>query len=175
MFLEQYLLLHKSFTLNSQRVVNFRVKQGTTIYLYSLDGKILYYTSKSLNQIWDNLGIHHDTCIKCIKKSESYLNFFKITDTPIDEAKNSSIDLAELANVISNKKALFLSNTFSTRLSIPIFIKEVASGDVVELDSIKAAVSYLKSKNIVAFIFFYFLLKMYFSAPGDRIKKKFKE
>jgi len=68
LFLEQYLLLHKSFNLNSQRVVNFRVKQGTTIYLYSLDGKILYYTSKSLNQICDNLGIHHDTCIKCIKK-----------------------------------------------------------------------------------------------------------
>lgn len=150
LFLEQYLLLHKSFDLNSQRVVNFRVKQGTNIYLYSLHGNILYYTSKSLNQIWDNLGIHHDTCIKCIKKSESYLNFFKITDTPIDFAQKASLDLSELAKLISDKKADFLSNSFSTRLSVPIFIKEVASGDIVELDSIKATVSYLKSKNIVA-------------------------
>ena len=51
LFLEQYLLLHQSFDLNRQRVVNFRVKQGTTIYLYSLDAKIIYYTSKSLNEM----------------------------------------------------------------------------------------------------------------------------
>jgi hypothetical protein len=27
------------------------------------------------------LGIHHTTCTNCIKKGDSYLNFFKITNT----------------------------------------------------------------------------------------------
>lgn len=62
LFLEQYHLLNKNFNLNSQRIVNFRVSQGTNIYLYDLEGKTLYYTSKSLNQIKGDLGIHHTTC-----------------------------------------------------------------------------------------------------------------
>ena len=78
LFLEQYHLLNKKFNLNSQRIVNFRVNQGTNIYLYDLEGKTLYYTSKSLNQIKGDLGIHHTTCTNCIKKDDSFLNFFKI-------------------------------------------------------------------------------------------------
>lgn len=55
LFLEQYYLLHRSFDLNTtQRIVNFRINQGKSIYLYDLDGKTLYYTSKSLNQIKDD-------------------------------------------------------------------------------------------------------------------------
>jgi len=69
LFLEQYHLLNRKFNLNSQRVVNFRVNQGKIIYLYGLDGKTLYYTSKSLNQIIGDLGIHHTTCTNCIKKA----------------------------------------------------------------------------------------------------------
>lgn len=149
LFLEQYLLLHKSFDLNSQRIVNFRVSQGTTIYLYSIDGKILYYISKSLNEMSDNLGIHHATSIKGIKRSETYLNFFKITDTPIENAENACLDLPDLIKLISDKKAQFLKRNFSTRLSVPIFIKNVANGEIVKFDSIKSTVSYFKSKNIV--------------------------
>jgi hypothetical protein len=51
LFLEQYHLLNKRFNLNTQRIVNFRVNQGTDIYLYDIEGKILFYASKSLNQI----------------------------------------------------------------------------------------------------------------------------
>lgn len=36
LFLEQYYLLHKDFTLNIQRIVNFRVNQGNPVYLYDL-------------------------------------------------------------------------------------------------------------------------------------------
>ncbi len=43
LFLEQFYLLHEKFNLNTQRIVNFRVNQGKTVYLYSLDGKVLYY------------------------------------------------------------------------------------------------------------------------------------
>jgi len=50
LFLEQYFLLHESFNLNTQRIVNFRVNQGNRIYLYDLKGKtFLYYSSKSLS------------------------------------------------------------------------------------------------------------------------------
>ena len=59
---------------------------------------------------------------KILRAALPYLNFFKITDHLINGAKNSSLDLNELAKLISNKKALFLSNTFSTRLSVPIFL-----------------------------------------------------
>jgi hypothetical protein len=86
LFLEQYHLLNKRFNLNTQRIVNFRVNQGTDIYLYDIEGKILFYASKSLNQIRGDLGIHYATCTNCIRKGESYLNFFRITDTPIEGA-----------------------------------------------------------------------------------------
>jgi len=49
LFLEQYHLFNKRFNLNTQRIVNFRVSQGRNIYLYDIEGKILFYASKSLN------------------------------------------------------------------------------------------------------------------------------
>lgn len=50
LFLEQYYLLNKEFNLNTQRIGNFRVNQGKTIYIYDLKRKTLYYCGKSLNQ-----------------------------------------------------------------------------------------------------------------------------
>lgn len=47
LFLEQYYLLHEEFNLNTQRIVNFRINQGKSTYLYDLEGKILYYSSNS--------------------------------------------------------------------------------------------------------------------------------
>lgn len=103
LFLEQYYLLHKSFDLNTQRIVNFRVNQGKSIYLYDLDGKILYYTSKSLNQIKEELGIHQVTCSKCINQGKSYLNFFKITDSPITGASEANLDFLSISQRILEK------------------------------------------------------------------------
>jgi len=108
LFLEQYYLLHKSFNLNTQRIVNFRVNQGKNIYLYDLalapegqgpkgEGKTLYYSSKSLNQIKEELGIHVTTCNKCIQNGDSYLNYFKITDSPIAGASKANLDLLSLS------------------------------------------------------------------------------
>lgn len=95
LFLEQYYLLNKEFNLNTQRIVNFRVNQGKTIYIYDLGGKTLYYCGKSLNQIKSNLGIHYATCTNCIKNGDSYLNFFKITDTPIEGAFEANLSFPE--------------------------------------------------------------------------------
>jgi len=41
LFLEQFYLLNKDFDLNIQRIVNFRVNQGTTVYIYDL--KVKFY------------------------------------------------------------------------------------------------------------------------------------
>ena len=100
LFLEQYYLLHRSFNLNTQRIVNFRVNQGNSIYLYNLKGETLYYSSKSLNQIQGDLGIHPNTCKSCLK-GNNYLNFFKITDTPIEGANRVNLSIAELSSLIS--------------------------------------------------------------------------
>lgn len=148
LFLEQYHLLNKNFNLNSQRIVNFRVSQGTNIYLYDLEGKTLYYTSKSLNQIKGDLGIHHTTCTNCIKKGNSFLNFFKITNTLIEGAKNSNLKPYDLVHLILEKRKLFLSNFFKEKVSLPIIIQDVKTGDNRDFTSITAAVRYLKSINI---------------------------
>lgn len=52
LFLKQYYLLNKAFNLNTQRIVNFRVRQGKEIYLYNAKGDILkasLYIFRSLN------------------------------------------------------------------------------------------------------------------------------
>lgn len=104
LFLEQYHLLNKKFNLNTQRIVNFRVNQGKKIYIYDLEGKTLYYCGKSLNAIKGVLGIHYATCTNCIKNGESYLNFFKITDTPVNGAVKINLSIPEIINLIEKKK-----------------------------------------------------------------------
>ncbi len=85
--------------------------------------KTLYYTSKSLNQIRADLGIHHTTCTNCIKKGDTYLNFFKITNTVIEGAIKANLNYCDLVNLISEKRKLFLSNSFKEKVSLPITIK----------------------------------------------------
>lgn len=147
LFLEQYYLLQGNFKLNTQKIVNFRVNQSNPIYLYNLKGDILYYYSKSLNQIQDDLGIHPNTCKSCIK-GNSYLNFFKITDIKIEGAKPANLSISELTDLISKKKKEFLSSTYKTRFSRIISVKNVESGEIIEFPSILAAVNYFKYNNI---------------------------
>lgn len=150
LFLEQYYLLNKNFNLNTQRIVNFRVNQGKKIYIYDAKGKILYYSSKSLNQIKYDLGIHYATCTSCIKNGDNYLDFFKITDIFIEDAENSNINLSELVNLISIKKEEFLKNTSRTKFSKSVVIKGVENGETKEFPSITASIKYLESLNIRA-------------------------
>ena len=56
MFLEQFFLLHADFNLNTLKRVNFGPPKGTALYLYDTEGKILYYTSKSLNELTSALN-----------------------------------------------------------------------------------------------------------------------
>lgn len=148
LFLEQYHLLNKKFNLNTQRIVNFRVNQGKKIYIYDLDGKTLYYSGKSLNVIKGILGIHYATCTNCIKNGDSYLNLFKITDTPIDGAEKTNLSIPEIINLIDIKKTEMLKKTSSSKFSKSVSIKKENEEEIKEFFSITAAVNYLKSKDI---------------------------
>jgi len=143
LFLEQYHLLYKDFDLNTQRIVNFRVNQGTTVYMYDLKGEILYYSSTSLNQLRAHLGLHHATCTKCIKEGTSYVDFFKITDKPIETAQKSEISTLELASLIAEKRALSLKS-LSKITSRPLSLKDVDTGEILKFSSITSATAYLK-------------------------------
>jgi len=81
---------------------------------------------------------------------ENYLNFFRITDTLIDGAEKTNLNLSELVDLISTKKAEFLKSTGSAKFSKSVTIKSIENGETNEFSSITAAVEYLKSKNILA-------------------------
>ncbi len=110
LFLEQYYLLNKEFNLNTQKIVNFRVKQGISIYLYDKDGKFLYYYAYSLNGMRSDLGIQHATSTKCIKNGCLYLDYFIITNKLITSNIKAGLSLLELIKLISDKKSLFLKS-----------------------------------------------------------------
>lgn len=147
LFLEQYYILQGEFSLNTQKIVNFRVNQGNPIYLYNLKGDTLYYYSKSLNQIQDDLGIHPNTCKSCLK-GNNYLNFFKITDIRIEGANSANLSVSELSNLISEKKKEFLSSTYKAKFSQIIIIKNIETEEILEFPSILATVNYFKNNNI---------------------------
>ena len=150
LFLEQYHLLDSNFNLNTQRVVNFRVNQGNTVYLYDFEGKILYYTATSLNGLKAHLGVHHSTVTKCIKTGSLYLDYFIITDQLKPDAKKAGLSLEELSKFISDKRWLFLKKDFSLKNSKSIYIKQDVTGVTQHFPSITSLVKYFDSINIKA-------------------------
>ena len=150
MFFEQYHLLDSNFNLNTQRVVNFRVNQGNTVYLYDLEGKILYYIATSLNGLKADLGVHHATVTKCIKNGSLYLDYFIITDQLKPDAKKAGLSLEELSKLISDKRSLFLKKDFSLKNSKSIYIKQDVTGVTYNFPSITSLVKYFDSIDIKA-------------------------
>jgi hypothetical protein len=124
-FLEQYLLLDKQFHLNTHRIVNFSTGQGIKIFMYDLQCKILYHKSPSLRAFCDVLGIHHTSYKKCIKSGIPYLNYFVITNKPVDNAVNANLTLLELHNLIAEQQKAS-RNTWSASygIAIEVFDKE---------------------------------------------------
>jgi hypothetical protein len=150
LFLEQYHLLDNDFNLNTQRVVNFRVNQGITVYLYDIEDNILYYTASSLNGLKADLGIHHATSTKCIKTGSPYLDYFIITDQLKPTAIKAELSLEELSKLILDKKSLFLKKDFSLKNSKLIYIKQDVTGVISNFPSITSLVKYFDSINIKA-------------------------
>lgn len=110
LFLEQYFLLDSSFTLNTQRIVNFRVKQGTRIYVYNEDFSVLYHTSLSFNMLKKEIGIHISNIKSSLEKGEMFLNTFRITTVFYPNAAKSEMSLQELNNFMDLKRKEKLLN-----------------------------------------------------------------
>lgn len=117
-------MLDEKFNLNTQRIVNFRVNQGKTVYLYSSDGKYLYYCASSLQGIKGDLGIHHETCVNCIKTGNSYLDYFLISNSPLDTAEKTKLSLEELLELIDSKKKEVLKIRTRAKFSKAIIIRK---------------------------------------------------
>lgn len=150
LFLEQYHLLDSKFDLNTQRVVNFRVKQGITVYVYDTEGKFIYYSATSLNGLKDDLGVHHATSTKCMKTGTLYLNYFRITDQILPDAKEAGLSLDELSLLIAEKKSLFLKEGFSMKTSKSIYIIQDITQERSDFPSITSLVKYFEDINIKA-------------------------
>jgi GIY-YIG catalytic domain len=103
-FLEQYFLLDKSFDLNTQRIVNFRVNQGFKVFLYDLDCKTLYHSSNSLNAFCADLGIHSSSYRKCISSGVPYLGLFVISNTLIEDAVSSNLTESEVCELLAKRR-----------------------------------------------------------------------
>jgi len=124
-FLKQYYLLNGEFNLNTQKIVNFRINQGYKIYLYDLNYNILYYTSNSLNEFCENLGIHHSSYKKCISKDSPYLDFFRISKTLITKAVPVNLSYFEVRELIIKHRKESLSKLhLSYGKVIEVFNKE---------------------------------------------------
>jgi hypothetical protein len=135
--------------LNTQRTVQFRALRPHNVYLYDLEGKILYYSCSSFSKLQEDLGIHYSTFKKSLENN--YLNFFKITDSLIEGAKKSSLNIMELNSLIAEKQTLKnKSITFSGKRytkSKAITMKEVTTGITKDFPNILSAVSYLEGIN----------------------------
>lgn len=110
LFLEQYFLLDPKFTLNTQKIVNFRINQGTHIYMYNSDFSVLYHTSLSLNMLKKEIGIHISNIKSSIDKGELFLNTFRITTVYYSSAVKSEMSLQELNKFIDLKRKDVLLN-----------------------------------------------------------------
>lgn len=150
LFLEQYHLLNKKFNLNTQRIVQFRALRPHKIFLYDIEGKILYYSSESHSNIQKELGIHYTTFSKCINENKNYLNYFKITNIPIEGASKSNMNIIELINLIKEKQELNRTNNIKGNRgtkSKSIIIKNIITGETHNFSNILGVVSYLESIN----------------------------
>ena len=71
----------------------------------------------------------------------SYLNFFKITDIPLEGTYQANLSVSEIASLISEKKTLFLSNASRVLFSQPVIVKNVKTGETMEFPSIVSIVN----------------------------------
>lgn len=150
LFLEQYHLLRKEFTLNTHRVVNFRVSQATKIFLYDKDCKTLYYTASSLSEARDNLGIHHDSIVKFKNTGLLFLDYFIISDNLIDTAKDANLTLDQLNNLLSDKRFSTKGSNLAKTVGKAITIKQIETAIIQQYPSMISAIRSLESVEIKA-------------------------
>ena len=102
--LEQYYLLDPRFTLNTQRIVNLREKQGNAIYIYNKYFTMLYHIGLSYAGLSREIGINQSSIKTSLDTGELYLGYFAIVTEPQIGADKSNMTLQELNNFIEEKR-----------------------------------------------------------------------
>ena len=150
MFLEQYHLLTGGFSLNSQKIVNFRVNQGKRVYIYNKDKTVLYFQDISYNNVRNKLSIHVESLAKHINKDNLFLDTFAITNFLIAGAQNTDLTLEGFNNLLDEKRSLAQSITFSSHkrnMGKAVWLRHETSKDIKEFVTQKDAVKYLKDRD----------------------------
>jgi len=109
--LEQYYLLHPSFTLNTIRVANN--PSGSTsksLFMYNRDMTILYFSSTQQINFIRKLNIHHTTFSKHLVNRTFYLGKYLFSREPVLTAKVKDMSDLDLALLLEKDRVAYNKN-----------------------------------------------------------------
>lgn len=116
--LEQYLLLHPEFNLNTLKVVNnFSGARAKPLYMYTKDLSELVYFSNVQEDFIFKLGIHHSIFSKSLRTGSHYLDKYVFSDKPVIHAKENNMPLRDI-NSMLNKDRLNIQNTKGRKIRL---------------------------------------------------------
>lgn len=85
-----------------------RKERGTPIYVYDIQDFSLLYLFESKQHMYDTINIHHKTLSNCLDTGDTYLDaFFFSLDLIEDSDKLNLLNLEEIKELVSNKRALY--------------------------------------------------------------------
>lgn len=99
--LEQYLLLHKQYDLNTLKVANsIYSTKNKPLYLYTKDlTRLIYYSDIQEDFIY-KLHIHYNTFSKYLDTNTFYLDKYVFTSKPVGNALIVNMSLDEINNML---------------------------------------------------------------------------
>jgi hypothetical protein len=132
-----------------RREALFKVN-GKPICVYNEDWTILYYSAISLNALKKDLGLMHETSNKYINTDLLYLDCFRLATELKPEARQSSMPISELKDLIKAKRQearVTNLKDYAGHGKIGISVQSEITGEVKILPSYAAALEYLRSKG----------------------------
>ena len=150
--LEQYYLLHSSFTLNTIRVANN--PSGSTsksLYMYNRDMSILYFFSTKQVDFIRKLNVHHTTFSKHLKNGTFYLGKYLFSSEPVLTAKVKDMSDLDLALMLEKDRVKYNKNKSLNSSSKPVKLTCVDNlENTIVLPSLGKCVEYLHKKGLSA-------------------------
>lgn len=150
--LEQYYLLHPSFTLNTIRVANN--PSGSTsksLFMYNRDMTILYFSSTQQINFIRKLNIHHTTFSKHLVNRTFYLGKYLFSREPVLTAKVKDMSDLDLALLLEKDRVAYNKNKPLNNLSRPVILTEINNLEsTIVLPSLGKCVEYYRIKGLSA-------------------------
>jgi len=150
--LEQYYLLHPSFTLNTIRVANN--PSGSTsksLFMYNRDMSILYFSSTQQINFIRKLNIHHTTFSKHLVNRTFYLGKYLFSREPVLTAKVKDMSDLDLALLLEKDRVAYNKNKPLNNLSRPVILTDINNLEsTIVLPSLGKCVEYYRIKGLSA-------------------------